>query len=156
MTAQRPELIAVGQSLSCVDSQKVVFVASFAGTVVYDGSVNARLRESVRVAALQGGFGEQAKVGSNGVDGSAWKVLPQLTRCRAEMARIVGYAVVSANNTGADTGVVPARYLGTSELRSGWAGLGGGGADAWVTDESWALRRGVRWWLDEAAVMYSC
>lgn len=132
-----------------------MFAACFAGTVACNRSVNARLREGAQVAALQDGVAEQAEVGSNGVDGSAWKVLPQLTRRRAEGARIVGYAVVSANNTGADTGVVPVRYLGTPELRSGWAGLGGGGADAWMT-ESWALRRGVRWWLDTAAVMYSC
>lgn len=86
------DVVAVGQSLACVDSQNIVFAAYFACTVVYDRSVNARLREGVRVAVLQGGGAEQAKVGSNGVDGSAWKVLPQLTRCRAECSRMQRYA----------------------------------------------------------------
>ena len=98
-----------------------MFAVCFAGTVVDDGSVNARLREGTRVEMLQGGGGEQAKVGSYGVDGSAWKVLPQLTRCRAEVARIVGYAVVSANNTGADTGVGAGTWALRSAIGLGWA-----------------------------------
>ena len=83
----------------------------------------SRRGSSAWVTVLQVGVTERTRVGSGSVEGRVTKILPQLTKCRAERVRMAWYGVVTMNTSAAaDTVQRVYRYLGTTWS---WAGRGG-------------------------------
>ena len=69
--------------------------------------------EGPRVAVLQIGVTERARVACSSVDGGVCRILPKLTKCRAERVRIGWYGgVLSAVSLGATADTVVS-VLGT-------------------------------------------